>query len=205
MGTCVLPRDLLTSPFILCRGSHCAATQLRVILLRELSFEVLSSTWVDFLGVNSCVPVTRHSLWGAHLPCSRTMHVVLPWSWPSHGSYVSQGLPAVAWVLHESGCPLPVLELMAFKPPFSSPHYCSVWSRLESSLAMSSLGDDSLGRRLSWATPFLGDASLGRRLSEATTRAVNLLTSLPRVPWGVPPYVDSDFWSMPRDGTVQVT
>jgi len=27
------------------------------------------------------------------------MHVVLPWLWPSHGSYLFQGLPAVAWVL----------------------------------------------------------------------------------------------------------
>ena len=26
-----------------------------------------------------------------------------PWSWPSHGSCLSQGLPTVAWILHESG------------------------------------------------------------------------------------------------------
>jgi len=183
MGTCALPCGLLTWPFILCRGSLSAAIQLRVIILCELPFEVLSGTWADFLGANPRFPITSHSPWG---------------------SYLSQGLPAVAWVLHESGYPLLVLELMALKPPFFSLYYCSVWSRLEASLAMSLLGDASSERCLSWAMPLLGDASLRRCLSEAMTRAVNLLTSLPWVPWGVPPCVDPDLWSTPGDGTVQI-
>jgi len=56
---------------------------------------------------------------GVYLPLPRTAHVVLLWALPPHGSYLSQGFPAVAWVLHEPGYPLLVLELMALKPPFS--------------------------------------------------------------------------------------
>jgi len=79
------------------------------------------------------------------------MHVVLPWLWPSHGSYLSQGLPVVAWVLHESGYPLLVLELMALRPPFSSLCYSLELSRPEASLRRPSLvfclGDALTGGR----------------------------------------------------------
>jgi len=59
----------------------------------------------------------------------------------------------MAWILHESGYPLLVLELMALKPPFSSLCYCPELSRPEASL-----------RRLSLAMPYLGDALTWRRL-----------------------------------------
>ena len=104
---------------------------------------------------------------GVYLPFSCAMHVVLPWSWPSHGSYLSQGLPAVAWTLHESGYPLLVLELMALRPPFSSLCYCFELSRPEASLWCLSLVLLSW-RRLNPATPLLGDTLTWRRLSKAT-------------------------------------
>ena len=100
---------------------------------------------------------------GVYLPFSRAMHVVLPWSWPSHGSYLSQGLPAVAWTLHESSYPLLVLELMALRPPFSFLRYCSELPRPEASLWCLSLVLLS-SRRLNPATPLLGDALTWRRL-----------------------------------------
>jgi len=75
--------------------------------------------------------------------------------------------------------------------------------------AMCFLGEVSLGRCLSWVMSLLGDVSwrrltLGRRLTSATSRAVDLLTFLPWVPWGVPPCVDFDFWSTPGYGTVHL-
>ena len=101
------PSDLI---IILRRGSHSAATQLRVNPLCGPSF--LQSAF-DFLGANSCVPITSHLPWG----CIYT-HVVLPWSWPSHGSYLSQGLQQWCGYFTSQVYPLLVLELMALKPPF---------------------------------------------------------------------------------------
>ena len=109
---------------------------------------------------------------GVYLPFSRTTHVVLPWSWPSVGSFLSQGLPAVAWILHESGYPLLVLELMALRPPFSFLCYCSELSRPEASLRCLSLvfclGDAFTWRCFNLVTPFLGDALARRRSLLAT-------------------------------------
>ena len=122
---------------------------------------------------------------------SRTTHVVLPWSWPSHGSYLSQGLPAVVWILHESGLSPTGTRTYGLKATFLC--YCSELSRSKASSrcrllhglsypwasggntidisawrclsrVMSLLGDVSLGRCLSWAMPLLGDVSLGRCL-----------------------------------------
>jgi len=130
------PSDLIV---ILCEGSHSAVTQLRVNPLCESSFlEVHLARGVTFW-VPTHAPQTRVTRLGVYLPFSRTMHVVLPWSWPSHGSYLSQGLPAVAWVLHESGYPLLVLELMALRPPSFPLCYCSELSSPEASLQCLSL------------------------------------------------------------------
>ena len=97
-----------------------AVTQLRVIPLREPSLlEVLLAR-----GVTSWVSTHASQPLVTHFESVSTFlsyhHVVLPWAWPPHGPYLSQGFPAVVWVLHESGYPLLVLELMAWKPPFSS-------------------------------------------------------------------------------------
>ena len=98
-------------------------------------------------------------------------------------SYHARGSPlvmALSWVVSVPGSPSSGVDTsqvrippsgarpMALKPPFSSPYYCSVWSRLEASLAMSLLGNVSIERRLYRATPLSGDASYGRCLSWAT-------------------------------------
>ena len=110
---------------ILRRGSLSDVTQLRVIPSREPSLlEVLLTR-----GVTSWVSNHAAQALVTHFESVSTFlsyhHVVLPWSWPPHGSYLSQGFSAVVWVLHKSGYPLLVLELMALKPPFSSLHCCS--------------------------------------------------------------------------------
>jgi len=124
------------------------------------------------------------------------MHVVLPWSWPSHGLYLYQGLPAVGWILHESGYPLLVLELMPLKPLLFSLGYCPEPSRPEASL-----------RRLSLAMPYPGDALTWQRLSKATPRPGDASVGqsvdfLPWIPRGVLPHVDFDLRSTPGDGMV---
>jgi len=151
------------------------------------------------------------------------MHVVLPWAWPPHGSYLSQGFLAVARVLHESGYPLLVLELMALKPPFSSLHCCSEPPGPETSsryyplhglscpwVSGGNTVDVLTWRCLSLATPFLGDAFARQRLSGTTPFLGDAPSGqpvdLPSFLWGpraVPPCVDFDldFWSTPRDGT----
>jgi len=160
MSTC--SSDLIV---ILRRGSHSAATQLRVIPLCEPSFlEVLLAR-----GVTLWVPT--------HAP--QTL-VTRPGGVSTFLSYHACGSPlvmALSWVVSVPGSPssgvdtsrvrisLLVLELMALKPPFSSPCYCSGLSRPEASFW-----------RLCLAMPLLGDASLGRWPSEAMTRSVNLLT-----------------------------
>jgi len=169
MRTCALPRVPLTWSFILCRGSHSAVTQLRVIPSYEPSFlRSASGSWVDVLGANSCAPITGYLPWGISTFLSYHARGS-PWLWPSHRSYLFQGLPAVAWVLHELGYPLPVLDL---RP----------WSRLSLLLTtvldcrgpkplrrrLSPSGDASpwatphFGRHLTWATPPIGDDSSGR-------------------------------------------
>ena len=141
---------------ILHRGSHSAATQLRVNPLCGPSFlQSASGTWGDFLGANSCAPIASHSPWG----CIYLSLVSCTWFSPghSHGSYLSQGLPAVAWILHESGLPSTGTRTYGLEATFLC--YCS---ELRLNLAM-----PSLGRCLSRAMPLLGDASLGRCLSWA--------------------------------------
>jgi len=115
-----------------------------VLLLRGLMF------WVP-----THVPQSLVTCPGVYLPFSRAMQVVLPWLWPSHGSYLFQGLPAVAWIFHELGHPLLVLDL---RPS----------SRLSLLLTtvLDCRGPKPLRRRPSpsgdaslWATPHLGDDS----------------------------------------------
>ena len=114
------------------------------------------------------------------------MHVVLPWSWPSHGPYLSQGLPAVAWILHKSGLPPTGTRTYGLEATFLC--YCSELSRSKASSRCRPLHGLSYlwasgGNTIdifAWlclllATPclgfrrlfFLGDASLGRCLSRA--------------------------------------
>ena len=112
------------------------------------------------------------------------MHVVLPWSWPSHGSYLFQGPPAVAWILHELGLPPTGTIIYGLEATFLFSLLLFWTVKARSLLAMSELGnaltwrypclampilgDASLGRRLSWVTPLLVDATLGRWLERST-------------------------------------
>ena len=85
--------------------------------------------------------------------------------------------------------PLLVLELMALKPPFFSPCYCSELSRLDVSFGRClCLGDVLLGRCLT-----LGDVLLGRSACR-----LSFLGSLE----GSHHVFDFDFWSTSGDGTV---
>ena len=148
------------------RGPYNAVTQLRVNPSCKPSFlEVHLARGCDFLGANSCAPTSSHSPWEciylSLVPCTWFS----PGRGPPHGSYLSQGFPVVAWVLHELGYSLLVLGLMALKPPFSFLSYCSELSRPEASL-----------RRLSLAMPYPGDAFLRRCLSKATPPIGDALT-----------------------------
>ena len=110
---------------------------------------------------------------GVYLPFSRIMHVVLPWSWPSHGSYLSQGLPAVAWILHESGLPPTGTRTYGLEATFLC--YCSELSRSKASSRCRPLHglsypwasggntmDISAWLCLLLVTPYLGDAFFWR-------------------------------------------
>jgi len=107
------------------------------------------------------------------------MHVVLPWSWPSHGSYLSQGLPAVAWILHESGLPPTGTRTYGLEATFLC--YCSELPRSKASSRCRPLHglsypcasrgntmDISAWLCLLLATPYLGVALSWRRLLLAT-------------------------------------
>ena len=149
MGIATCPSDLIV---ILCRGSHSAATQLRVFPSCEPSFlQSASVTWVEFLGANSCAPITSHSPWG----CIYLSLVSCTWFSPGHGPLMGCICPTVSqqWRRYFTSqvYPLLVLELMALKPPFSFPCYCSVLSR----------PDVSLGRCLCLGDILLGDVLLG--------------------------------------------
>ena len=113
MNTCSLPCVLLTCSFILRRGSLSAVTQFRVIPLREPSLlEVLLAGGVpSWVSTHASQSLVTH--FGSVSTFLSYHHVVLPWARPPHGSYLSQGFPVVVWVLHESGYPPLVLELMA--------------------------------------------------------------------------------------------
>ena len=89
-----------------------AVTQLRVNPSCKPSFlEVHRAQGGDFLGANSCPPTSSHSSW----ECIYFSLVPCTWSPlgrdPLMGRICPRGLPAVAWVLHESGYPLLALEL----------------------------------------------------------------------------------------------
>jgi len=101
------------------------------------------------------------------------MHVVLPWSWPSHGSYLSQGLPAVAWILHESGLPPTGTRTYGLEATFLC--YCYELSRSKASSRCRPLHglsypwasggntiDISAWLCLLLATPYLDDAFFRR-------------------------------------------
>jgi len=175
MSTCALPRVPLTWSFILCRGSHNAVTELRVILSCEPSFlRSASGSWVDVLGANSRVPITGYLPWGISTFLSYHARGS-PWLWPSNGSYMFQGLPTVAWILHELRHRLLVLNLRPWSRLsllFTVVLDCRGPKPLRRRLSPS--GDASLwamplfGRRFSpsgvaslWATPHLGDDSSG--------------------------------------------
>jgi len=154
VGIATCPSDLIG---ILCRGSHGAATQLRVTPSCEPSLlRNAFVMWVDFLGANSRAPITSHSPWG-HIYLSL---VSCTWSPPGYGPLMGSVCPRVSqqWrgYFTSQVYPLLVLELMALMPPFSSPCYCSELSRLDVSLGRClRLGDVLLGRCLT-----LGDVLL---------------------------------------------
>ena len=130
-------------------------------------------TWVDFLGANSCAPITSHSPWG----CIYLSLVSCMWFSPGHGPLMGRICPRASqqWrgYFTSQVYPLLVLEFRALKPPFSSPCYCSELSRPEASLRCLSLvfclGDAFTWRCFNLEMPFLGDA-LARRRSLLATR-----------------------------------
>ena len=103
----------------------------------------------------------------------------LHWSWPSHGSYLSQGLPAVAWILHESGL-----------PPNGTRTY-----GLEATFLFSLLLFWTFKARcLSWAMSYFGDVTGGCPVDFCSLG-----------PLRVSPCVDFDSWSMPGNRTVHLS
>ena len=137
-----------------------------------------------------------------YIPFSRTKHVVYPWAWPSHRSYLSQVPPSGGMSTSRVRLLPTGTRTMALKPPFSSLCYCF---GLLLNLAMLQPGDALLWRRLLLATPHLDDASPWRRLLLATphlgdassSQSVDFLPWTPRV---VPLYVDFDFGQRPETG-----
>ena len=177
-----------------------------------------SGAWGDFLGANSRAPTSSHSPW----ECTYLPLAPCTWFSPGHdplmGRIYSGGLLEVAWVLHESGYSLLILELWPWShlsllfvtvmgytltwrrfllaTPYSSDALS--WRRLAQ--ATPHLGDALSWRRPLLVTPCPGDASSWRRLVLATPSVVNLLTSLLWGPRVVPPYVDFDFGQHPGTG-----
>jgi len=167
-------------------GPYNIVTQLRDNPSCNSSFLECICARGDFLGANSCAPTSSHSSW----ECIYLSLVPCTWfSLPSHGSYLSQGLPAVAWVLHESGYPLLVLELWAWshlsllfitvlrywglsrcRPlhGLSYPWVSGGGTVGALTLATPYFGDTSPWRRLTLAAPHLGDAYARRRLKRST-------------------------------------
>ena len=147
-----------------------------------------------FLGANSRAPTSSHSPWESIylslVPCTWFS----PGRGPLMGRICPRGLPAVAWVLHESGYPLLVLELwpgshlsllfstvlrywgLSWCRPFHGLSYPWVsgggtvdaltWRRL--TLVTPHLGDASSWRRLILATPYLSNAYTWWRLKQST-------------------------------------
>ena len=182
-------------------------------------FQSASGAWGDFLGAHSCPPTSSHSPWECiYLPLT-------PCTWfsPGHdplkGRIYLGGLPEVAWVLHESGYSLLVLELW----PWSHLSLLFIivlrywgFSRCRPLHGLSypwvSGGDtvDALTwRHVILATPPLGDASSWRCLHLGDASSGQFVDFLPWVLWGAPPYVDFWLWiwlwSTPGDRTVHVS
>jgi len=114
IATC--PSDLIA---ILRKGSHSAATQLRVISWCGPFFlQSASGAWGDFLGANSCTPIASHSPWG----CIYLSLVSYTWFSLGHGPLMGRICTRVSqqWrgYFMSQVYPLLVLELMALKPPF---------------------------------------------------------------------------------------
>ena len=192
MGIATCPSALIV---ILGRGSHSAATQLRVNPLCGPSFlRSASGAWGDFLGANSCAPIASHSPWG----CMYLSLVSCTWFSPDHGPLMGRICPRVSqqWrgYFTSQVYPLLVLELMALKPPFFVTVLSYQGPRLPHGVTPSTvfptrghrgvtpsisplgyvfswrhllLATVPLGRCLCLAMPLLGDASLGRCLSWA--------------------------------------
>ena len=177
-------------------GPYSIVAQLRDNSSCKSSFLECICARGDFLGANSCAPTSSHSPW----ECIYLSLAPCTWAWPSHGSYLSQGLPTVAWVLHESGYPLLVLELRTWSHlPLLFITVLRYWglSRCRPlhdlsfpwvsgggtvdalTLATPTPGDTSSWRSLILATPHLGDAYTSQRLTLATPSAVNPLTFFP--------------------------
>ena len=198
MSTCALPRALLTWSLFCAEGPTTPQPNLGLFHhVSPLSYEVLLARGLTFW-VPTHAPQSLVTCPGVDLPFPRTMHMVLPWLWPFHGSYLFQGLPAVAWVLHESGYPLLVLDLWPWSHP--SLHLTSVlYGRDSKPLGRCLYSAMSLFRRcLFWAIPLLGDAS-ARHWLERLTCWLLFLGTLE----GPPPCIDSDLWSMPNDRMIQ--
>jgi len=188
MSTWVLPHTLLTWSFILCRGSHCAATRLRVISSCEPSFLRSASVMgVDFLGANPRTLITDFLPWGCiYLSLMGRIYTRVPPLWRGGTSRVRF-------------FPLLVLELMALKPPFfvtvlncrgpKPPCDALSWAKLQP------------GDAPCLAMPFLGDASAWQWLE----RSICWLSSLgpsrgPTMCW-LWPLVNA----RRRDGTVAIS
>ena len=159
-----------------------------------------------------------------YLPSSRTTHMVLPWAWPSHGSYLSQGSPRGGVGTSRVGLPPTDTRTMALKPPFSSLHFRSEVPGPEASSSVSwplvvsppprsflpvvSGGDTvdaSTWRRLILATPQPGDGSTWQRLNLATPQPGDALSGQPV---DLPPLLTLTLtlvndWG--RDGTTFIT
>jgi len=106
--TAMCSSDLIA---ILRGGPYCAVTQLRDIPSCKSSFlEVHLAQGVTFwVPTRAHQPLVTLAL-GVYLPSSRTTHMVRPWAWPSHGSYLSQGSPRGGMGTSRVRLPLLVLK-----------------------------------------------------------------------------------------------
>jgi len=106
-------------------GPYTAVTQLRDNPSCKPSFlEMHLAQGVTFW-VPTHAPQPLVTRQGLYLPSSRTTHMVPPWAWPSHGSYLSQGSPRGGVGTSQVRLLLTDTGNMALKPPFSFLYHCS--------------------------------------------------------------------------------
>ena len=155
----IRPSDLIV---ILRRGSHSAANQLRVNPLCGPSFlRSAFGAWVDFLGANSCVPITSHLPRG----CIYLSLVPRMWFSPGHGPLMGRICTRVSqqWCEYFTSqvYPLLVLELMALKPPFFVTVLSYQGPRLAHGVAPSTVFPTHGHRGVTPSISPLGDVSFG--------------------------------------------